>query len=101
MSIDDLPNELILSIFDFVDERTFVTTVPAVSRHWAAIAALLVEVWEDKWTEQFISDVGLTGLARKFPNLVELHLRYEHRVTAVGLHSILVGCPNLTLLNLC
>ena len=94
MSIVVLPNELILTIFGFVDRRAVVMTVAAVSRQWRTVAAWLVMV-DLTWAKESIDDAGLAGLARKFPNLVHLHLKDEDRATDAGLRSILAGCPNL------
>ena len=47
-----------------------------------------------------ITDAGLTGLVRRFPNLQHPNLGLCKNVTGGGLEAVGAGCPDLQHLNL-
>ena len=128
MSLCELPSEILLKIFSFVEgESVFV--LPRVCRRWRVICSTLA-VQDIKWKdhpmkiEAFVimlskfgrieslnfdlgkknsdpvDDLIITKLGEGCPQLQSLNLSYCSKVTDVGITKIGEGCPQLQSLNL-
>ena len=99
-----MPDELLAIIFNFCDARTLAMVIPAVSKRWLGVCQTLRATIDLTWAVRHckcaITDAGLAGLVRRFPNLRRLDLGWCKNVTGGGLKAVAAGCPNLQHLHL-
>ena len=101
-----LPDEVLRVVFDFCDARTRMMTIPAVCKQWLGVRQMHRAAIDLTWAvrnlrfECAITDAGVGGLVRRFPNIQRLDLRECTNVTDGGLATVAAGCPDLQHLNL-
>ena len=99
-----LPDELLAVVFNFCDAQTQMMAIPAVSKRWLCIIgqrnAAIDLTWAVREYRCAITDAGLAGLVRRFPNLQHIDLTWCENVTDGGLTAVAAGCPNLQHLDL-
>ena len=97
-----LPDEVLMTVFNFCDARTQMMAIPAVSKRWLGVCQMRRAAIDLTWARTTfngrrcgITDVGLAGLVRRFPKLWRLDLSWCNNVTDGGLTAVAAGCPNL------